>query len=713
MKTYKEKELLKAKIPCEETGIEVKTGICGFCGGASCPVDVYCKDGKAIKVEGNNTLPMSNGRICLKGAALKQSLYHPERLLYPMKRVGERGEGKFERISWDEALTTVAEKLNETKEKYGAKSALFYAGHPKWFRPQLTDLANQYGSPNFGTESSTCAYAVGMANQTVFGKNVFFIMPDMMRAKVLCVWGVNSLYSNSVGPGGGFINAVKRGVKLIVVDPRCTPTTEHAHIHLRPLPGTDGALALGMARVIITENLQNQAYIDQYTIGFEEYKNYVMEFTPEKVEEITGVPKEDMIAAARLMGQEAPCPVQMSASPVVHNINGVQNTRAIAMLMALTGSYGVPGGGMAPGPGRAMLKDAFMGTKRQRVNVEEDVSHEQFPAWAKLTFHEAQVTRIADYIEGASGYPIKNIISFGMNHHMWPRPDKLEAAFDKLDFFMLADIYMTDTSKYADLLLPVQTSLEREQVEIFGLDHIFYQGHVVEPMGEAKTDMDIITGIAGKLGVEVGGDEPIHNHEEFLRKALKPTGLTLEELKESPTGLKAKMTMPGRTSEQILNVMTPSGKIEFVSELMGSCNAKGHEALPVYHDFREELPMDEYPLILTTGSRKPQLFHSRTYRMPWLANLEKYPLAEIHPEDAKALNMEDGENVILRTPVGSMELILKTTSSTLRNTVNVYHGAGAKDINYILDDTYLDPVSGFPGFKSYCCRLEKKEVSHE
>jgi anaerobic selenocysteine-containing dehydrogenase len=183
-----------------------------------------------------------------------------------MKRVGERGEGKFERISWDEALTTIAEKLNDTKEKYGAKSALFYVGHPKWFRPQLTDLANEFGTPNVGTESSTCAYALGMANASVFGKNIFMMMPDLRNCKVLCVWGVNSLYSNSVTAGGGFINAVKRGVKLIVVDPRCTPTTEHAHIHLRPFPGTDGALALGMARVMITENLHDQEYILKNTI---------------------------------------------------------------------------------------------------------------------------------------------------------------------------------------------------------------------------------------------------------------------------------------------------------------------------------------------------------------------------------------------------------------------------------------------------------------
>ena len=272
---------------------------------------------------------------------------------------------------------------------------------------------------------------------------------------------------------------------------------------------------------------------------------------------------------------------------------------------------------------------------------------------------------------------------------------------------------MTDTAKYADILLPAQVSLEREQIEILGLDTIFYQGHVVEPAGEAWADMDIITGLAEKLGFEIGGEEPIHNNEEYLRKSLSPTGLTLEEVKAAPMGAKAKKVMPGRTTEDILKVKTPTGKIEFVSGIIGSCEKEGHEGLPVYHEFREKLPMEEYPLILTTGSRKPQLFHSRTYRLPWLVGLEKCPIVEIHPSDAEKLGMADKEQVILRTPVGSIELELSIDSSCLPGAVNVYHGAGNMDINLLIDDTYLDPISGFPGYKSYCCRLEKKEETHE
>ncbi|MBR4878459.1 MAG: molybdopterin-dependent oxidoreductase [Clostridia bacterium] len=708
MENYDVKALMDAKIPGEETGIEIKKGICGFCGD-SCLVDVYMKEGKVIKVEGTKDLPGSNGKLCSKGAALKQALYNPERLLYPMKRVGKRGEGKFERITWDEALTTIADKMKETKEKMGAKHTMIYVAHPKWFRPQATELANGYGTPNYGTESSTCAYALMMAVKSSYGANQGMLAPDVRNCKAHFIWGVNPMHSRSVSGSGMILNNIKRGMKLVVIDPRCTPTTEHADIHLRPIPGTDGALAHGMARVLITENLYDKEYVEKYTIGFEEYKNYVMEFTPEKVEAITGVPKEDMIAAARLMGEMKPCPIQMSASPVVHNINGVQNARAVTLLLALTGSFGVKGGSAAPGGPMAMLKGRFAPNgKIKRVDAENDLSHNDFPAWAKLSSHEIQVTKIADYLLGKGEYPIETLVAFGMNHHMWPRVDRVEEALESIGFVANADIYMTESCKYADIVLPVQSSLEREQVEVLGGKTLFYQGHVVEPMGEAKTDMDIICALAEKLGFVIGGDEPIHNHEDYLRKAISPTGVTLEELKANPMGVEIKNFMPAKTTEDILKVQTPSGKIEFVSSVIASCDKEGHEGLPVFHDFREKLPMDEYPLILATGSRKPHLFHSRSYRQPWLANLEKYPLVEIHPSDAEKLGMVEGEEVVIKTPMGSMDITVRITSSNLPGVVNVYHALGDVDINYIMDDTYLDPISGFPGYKSYCCRLEKK-----
>lgn len=702
--------LLKAKIPCEETGIIVKPAICSFCRG-TCTLDVYIKDGEIIKVEGCKSIKgPNNGAVCVKGAALRQAIYNPERLLYPMKRVGARGEGKFERITWDEALSTIAQKMQENKEKYGAKTVMGYVGHPKWFRPQLTQLLNGYGTPNFGTDASTCAYARMMAYELCLGTAGRKAGPDTKNCKTLLIWGVNQMYSSSNYWSKGFLDLVEKGTNVIAVDPRCTPTTERATLHLRPIPGTDGALALGMGRVMITENLYDKEYVEKYTSGFEAYKEYVMQFTPEYVEKITGVPAEDMIRAARMLATERPGTLQMSSSPVVQHLNGVQNTRAIVLLMALIGSYGVVGGLGGPGGGKVGLKGTYGGTMLRRVDAEQDLSYKEFPVWAQLNYHESQITRMSDYLDGKGDYPLHILLGFGTNHHMLPRPDHMEKAFDNLDLFVNADIYMTDTCRYADILLPVAPSIEREQIQVYGKDTVYYQAPVIEPQGEVKNDVQIILELAEKMGIEIG-EPALKTYDDYLRMTLEPTGLTLEEVKASPDGAKSKKAGKSKTSEEILgNIKSPSGKIEFVSGILEACNLPGYDGLPIYRDYRDVLPMDEYPLILSTGCRKPQLYHSRTYRLPWLMDLEEAPIIELHPETAEEQNVKKGEIVKLCTPIGSLEMPVVYNSSCLPGTVCVFHGAGEKDINYILDEHYYDPISGFPGFKSYCCKLEKKEA---
>ena len=296
-----------------------------------------------------------------------------------------------------------------------------------------------------------------------------------------------------------------------------------------------------------------------------------------------------------------------------------------------------------------------------------------------------------------------------MNHHMWPRPDRMEKAFAKLDFIVNSDIYMTDTCRYADILLPVVTSQEREQIQIVGKGDVTLFPPVISAPGEARTDMDIILGLAQRMNLSIG-EPPMHIYEDYLRSMLTPTGLTLEELRANPDGVPTRQVIKAKSSEDILgNLKTPSGKIEFVSQVLEDCQKPGHDGLPIYRDWRETLPVEEYPLVLSTGCRKPQFYHSRTYRLPWLTAIEKYPIIELHPETAQALGMEDGEVVTLRTPVGALDMPLSFDTSCLKGVVNVYHGAGDQDINYIIDDHYYDPISGFPGFKSYCCRLEKKE----
>jgi len=667
-------------------------------------MNAYLRDGRLVKVEGNRSLPSANGHLCSKGAAYRQYLYHPDRLLYPMRRVGARGSGQFERISWDEALGEIAGKLLKSKEQYGAEQTVFFVGHPKWFRPQLAELADKFGTPNYGSESSTCAYSVKMACRSCFGSDISMIRPDIGHCRTLVIWGVNNAYSHSVNGAGVFMRAVESGKNIIVVDPRVTPESQRAALHLRPVPGSDGALALAIANVMISENLYDREFVEKYTTGFEEFKKYAGSFTPEKAEKICGVPAADIERAARMMCREKPTAMQLSASPIVHNVNGFQNCRAVLLLNALTGCYGVQGGVMAPGPLKATLNGTFAGPASVRSHPERDLSHALYPVWASLLPSEAQLARLAEFINGGGEYPVRNLVGFGLNHHMWPRPDLLAKAFDKLELLVNVDMFMTDTCRFCDILLPAAASFEREQLEILGGGTAYYQPRVVEPAGKVKSDVEIIFALAQRLGVGIGSPE-MHSHEDYLRMMLQPTGLSLEEMRAAPGGtLESRQARREKSPEEILKLKTPTGKIEFSSTVLRQC---GISPIPEWRDYREALPLDEYPLILSTGTRLPQLFHSRTYRMPWLAELERLDKVEIHPDDAARLGIAQCDTVLLSTPAGSLELTADLRTECLPGVVNVYHGSGEKDINYLLDANYLDPVSGFPGFKSYCCKIER------
>ena len=696
-----------AKIPGADTGITVKTGICGLCGDC-CLIDAYMKDGKVIKVEGNDSLPGQNGQLCVKGSALRQNLYHPDRILHPMRRVGKRGRGQFEPITWEEALDEIADRMQKTKETASPDQTMIYVGHPKWFRTPLEEFAKKYGTSNYGTESSTCAYSLLMAFNTVYGIPAF-PMPDVKNTKTLVIWGNNDFYSHT--PGSGKLKQLKKaGKKLIVVDPRKTPVTELADLHLQAYPGTDGALALGIAHVLIRDHLYDAAFVEENTIGFEEYSEYVQEFTPEKVERITTVPAVMIEEAAHLMVENGPCSLMMSAAPVVHNVNGFQNARAVVMLMALTGNYQKQGGIMAPGPRPLRLEYGFTPGRSDLDRAEFCLSAEKYPLWTKLV-KEVQTCDISRYLMGEGKYPIRNLISFGMNHHMWPRPDLVEQAFTEskdLELFVVADSFCSDSAKYADILLPTALYAERDQVTVIGQDHVFYQEKVIE-QPDVKKDVEILIELGKRLGFTLG-EPAMQNNEDYLNLQLSCTGITLDDLKHAPDHVLKAAPVGGpavspRTVEaSAKKYPTPSGKIEFRSSLIA-----GEDALPKYRDFREKLPMDQYPFILGTGNRKAQLFHSRTYRLPWLANLEPYPLIDMNPEDAESLNLEEGEMACLSTPIGSINLQVHPDASIPKGMVNVYHGAGSKDINYLLDIDYVDPFSGFPGFKSYCCNISKLE----
>lgn len=681
----------------------VKTS-CSTCG-SCCEVDTYVEDGKLVSVEGARNTPMQSGGMCAKGAAAKQYVYNKDRILYPMKRVGKKGEGKFERISWEEAYEMIAENLLRIRKEFGPESVVFYAGYPKWYRPALLRLANAFGSPNYCTESSTCFQAAALAWRSLYGNGI--CGPDMKNAKTLLVWSSN-LYHSNTPMSGTYQGLKKRGAKIIVVDPRHSVTAHDADIHLQLIPGTDGALALSMAQVIIEEGLYDKEFVENYVYGFEEYREYVQNFVPEEAEKITGVPAAQVRLAARTYAGNGPASVMFSASPIVHHINGVQNYRAVFSLIAITGNYDVEGGNRTQ-PGPSSLANEF--GRVRRFDGIEAIGQKEFPVWFDLSCDEAQCTKLADYILEEKPYPIKAVFAMGLNHRMWPQPEHLQRALEKLDFYVNVELFMSESSNAADLVLPACTSYEREEVHVGKGGRFYLSNRAIEPVGEAKNDIEIIIDLLKKMGLK---DEALENgYEAYMQHILEPSGLTLEELKNHPQGMQGKNLFPPvvKTYESA-PLHTPSGKVELKSLVLERYReSHGYEGLPVYHDYRAETKIDrnQYPLILSTGNRKPQFFHARVYRMAWLSNIEKATLVEIHPEDGEKYHIKDGATVKVVSPSGEMVGIAAYTIAGKPGVVNIYHGNPKGDANELIGKDYLDPISGFPGYRSYFCRIERVE----
>lgn len=708
-------QLIKKKIPDPETGIEIRKSICTICDPRTqCGLDLYIKDGKIIKVEGSEENPYSKGTLCSKGAATRQYVYSEDRLKTPLKRIGPRGSGKFEPISWDEALETITARFNTIKDECGPEAIAFFAGYAKYFRPYLKRLAHSFGSPNYISESSVCYQATALSQQLVFGRPGG---PDLPNTNCLLVWSCNPFYTNP-GDARAIIKGKERGMKLIVVDPRKTPTTAHADLHLQVRPGTDGALALSMANVMINEKLYDQDFVSNHTYGFEEYKEYVQLFTPEQGELLTGVPADKIRAAARMYAAVKPAAILPSASSIVHHTNGVQNYRAVFSLIGLTGNYDITGGNFVKPPS-FLHRAAFIRTREQEFiqsrswdDMPPRIGADRFPAWVDVIDEEGQAMQLPHQIRSGEPYPIKAVIGFGLNYRMWPDSKGMLSSLNKLDFFVNADIFMTDTCKHADIVLPACTSVEQSELRCYDLGYIIFTQPAIPPLFESRPSAEIIYELANRLF-----DDPLFKagYENSIDWILKPSGITVAELKKHPGGMfvPEPEILPEKKYLD-MGFKTPSGKMEFKSKILEKYAGKpGLEALPVYTPprFSKEATPElakEYPFILNTGSRLPMFVHTRTYRLSWTSNLRpNFPSADINSEDADRLGIKQDEMIRISTPKDAIAVKANLTQSIQPGIIHMYHGHADADVNILFEGDFLDPISGYPGFKAALCKVEK------
>jgi anaerobic selenocysteine-containing dehydrogenase len=676
-------------------GEEMKHSICDMCCIGYCGLEVMVQDGRATRTQPWADYPM--GPPCSKGNSILYQLYSPERLKYPMKRTNPKGsaDAGWTRITWDEALTTIATKFNEIKDKAGAEKVVFYAGDPKEeMRPPLQRLALVFGSPNYGTESSTCATSMQMAAQL----NGAGGLALGSSTNTVIFWAHNPGWSMA-REMGALVDAKERGVKVIAVDPRLSPIARAADIHLQVRPGTDGALALGMANVMISEGLYDASFVQEWTYGFEEYATYVQDFTPDKVAEITKVPADKIVAAARLYATNKPTAWVTSASPVVHHANGCQNQRAVGALAALTGNVTVPG--LKASPSGVSVPEINDWQKRLPPLKDLKPDKQYFPVWWQMV-DQLQMNLLPEYVRDGQ---LTAGLFVGSNFRMWPQDQEYSKAITDMEFAAGADFFMTPTMELLDIVLPAATSLERTgPIRVSGRN-VFIRTPVVQPIGEARGDREWMFDLATKMGL--GADFWDGSVEASFDWQLEGLGLKAADVMAQPNGVNIPPGDPTPASDKP-GFKTPSGKFELHSMVLEQA---GFDPLPTYKEPAES-PVStpdlaqKYPLVFNTGSREPMFVHTRHRNNPRLRELQPNPKVDINPVDAAARRIKQGDDVILEGPRGSIQVKANVTELAMPGVVHMYHGWVEADVNTMTGRNF-DPISGFPSFKAELVQVKK------
>lgn len=613
---------------------------------AGCGVIVYLRDGKPIKVEGNPDNPVNKGALCPKGIASLEYLYHPERLKYPQKRVGKRGEGKWQQITWDEALDIMATELTKAKGKYGAESVVFIRGGAKGHQDSyLSRLANVFGSPNVASAAPMCHVPRVNASVITYG---FMAFPDYeCPPACIVLWGVNTC-STAIGECKQTNEALAKGSKLIVIDPGETVFAQKADIWVKPRPCSDLALALGMINVIIYEGLFSRSFVEDWTIGFDKLRAHVKNYPPEKVEDITWVPAETIKEAARLYATNKPACIAWGNS-IDNNINNFQSARAIAMLRAITGNISQPGGDLQWSPSGILAKTSPELLQQDALPAEVRAKRISARAGMLPTVFYALPQDIVKAIIKADPYPIRAaFIQGGSLLHTYTNVQEVYQALKNLDFLIVSDFFMTPTAELADIVLPVATYLEIDNI------HESEQATVsviqkVAQMGECWSDLRICNELAKRLRL---GNYFWEDDKQALDFILKPTGFTFNEFK------KAELISVNKQYRQYERngFNTPSGKVELYS---GKLEEWGFDPLPVYHEppespFSEPELAKEYPLVCTNWKLAP-FEHSQGRQIESLRSSHPDPLVIIHRDTASKLGIKEGEWAYIETKRGRIK----------------------------------------------------------
>jgi len=639
---------------------------CRGCHGG-CGVLVHVRDGTIVKIEGDPDFPTNHGSMCSKGLAFHQLVYHPDRVKYPLKRAGRRGEGKWQRITWDEALDIIVNKLKQVIRDYGPEFIALGQGTSREGESFLARFGNLLGTPNIFAAGHFCYLSrVGASIVTCGNLPIADYDGD---PKCVMVWGNNVHWVNADEyTGENLCRVMAQGAKLIVIDPRLTYLASRADIWLQLRPGTDAALALGMANVIINEGLYDEEFVKKYVHGWDEFVERVREYPLDKVETITWVPAEKIREAARLFAQTKPATIQWGVA-IEQTINCIDADRLLIDLVAITGNLDIPGGAVIFLPPKGQTISEF--TCHRELAPEQKAKHLAGDAH-KLCQMIGLVPEkyVWDAILTGKPYPIKAIMIQASNPVVTrPNAKEVHKALSQVEFLSVADFFLTPTAELADIFLPAATWLEADYTGGFFFRHgfLFPRKKIVQ-IGECRSDFEIWNELGRKMGQRGWGA----NVEADLDTILAPGGVTWAEVRDKPY---LRSEVKYRKYEK-KGFSTPTRKFELYCTTLEKW---GYDPLPRYIEIPES-PVSkpemtqEYPLILITGPRSPVFFHSEHRMVPWLRECHPDPIIEVHPQVAEKHGIEEGDWVFIESPRGRIKQRAKVTPGIDPRVVCIQHG---------------------------------------
>ncbi|WP_321532948.1 molybdopterin-dependent oxidoreductase [uncultured Desulfuromonas sp.] len=668
----------------ESLGEQVIPTVCGMCGpggpGGGCGIYAFVKQGCFTRVAGMDECPVNRGAVCAKGQAAPQWVYSPDRLTTPLRRVGRKGEGRFEPIGWDDAIDQVAEVLMRQKEEFGPESLAILAPAKRNYNDYLQRFLTVHGSPNYG-HSGICAMQRAFAFSYTVG---CWPQADYDNSDLIIYWGRQPFYSGPVArPARAFLDARQRGATLVAIKPSMEPDGGLCDQWLAIRPGTDAALALAMLHVVIGDGLIDHAFVEQWCYGFDELKAHVEQFSPAWAQGITGIDSERIVALARLYAMTPRATIDLG-NGVEHAPSASDAIRAVAMLMAITGHLDRPGTNLLP---KAMAPSPVTLPQRYSPALIDKLVCPEFPKVFQ-PFYEGPSAAYYGVIESIlteQPYPIRCLMAPGTQPSMSNRGTRnVLAALEKVDFFAVIDVMRTAEMDYADIVIPTATVYESDHPFHHVPGWMMANNPVIQPLGAYKSTIEFFLDLAQRMGY--GEDFWQGDCEQAMREQLQPFNLTPHELREAPCGISRQP--PGQRYEKYAETfgrassalghppLLPQNKVALYATTFADA---GFSPLPQWRDVPEGLTatpelVEEFPLVLSDYHTSKSFSASWQRNVALLREVEPEPMLHIHPETADRFAIGDQDWIRLSSPHGWLKVKAQYYPGIRRDTVMVLHG---------------------------------------